>query len=299
MNAAHAPGSDSGPPEDASSEETAHEPLEGGEVLPSGEAASAQATGEASPGPTPGEAAREVEATRAPAGPKIIKRYSNRKLYDTSRSKYVTLDEIARMVKAGDDVRIIDNESKEDLTSVTLTQIIHEREKAAKSMPLEVLRSIIQSSGETLNTLLDRSMASATKSVESSVTEIRQGALSFRDLAARQLAELTESARRFLSREERRAEEFRRAVWVHVDQLEARLEDRAREIRSTRAALEQHHAASKDETPEPASVDQLLERNTHALEHVDALRTRLTALSVLLDRLEAAARGHARDEDEL
>ena len=55
---------------------------------------------------------------------KTVKRYSNRKLYDTERSKYVTLEEIADMIKAGEEVKIIDNKSKEDLTSATLAQII-------------------------------------------------------------------------------------------------------------------------------------------------------------------------------
>ena len=57
---------------------------------------------------------------------KIIKRYSNRKLYDTEQSTYITLDEIQEMVKSGDDIRIIDNKSKEDITNVTLAQIIFE-----------------------------------------------------------------------------------------------------------------------------------------------------------------------------
>ena len=59
----------------------------------------------------------------------LIKRYSNRKLYDTSRSCYVTLEEVAAMVRNGQDVVIIDNKTKEDLTTVTLTQIIFEEEK--------------------------------------------------------------------------------------------------------------------------------------------------------------------------
>jgi polyhydroxyalkanoate synthesis repressor PhaR len=58
--------------------------------------------------------------------PKVIKRYTNRKLYDTVESRYVTLDEIAEMVKAGAEVKVIDNRTKEDLTSVTLAQIIFE-----------------------------------------------------------------------------------------------------------------------------------------------------------------------------
>ena len=64
--------------------------------------------------------------------PKVIKRYSNRKLYDTERSCYVTLDEISQMVKDGVEVKIIDNKTKDDLTSVTLTQIIFAEEKKQK-----------------------------------------------------------------------------------------------------------------------------------------------------------------------
>src|SRR5512132_881801 len=80
--------------------------------------------------------------------PKIIKRYTNRKLYDTVESRYVTLDEIAEMIKGGTEVRIIDNRSKEDLTSVTLAQIIFEEEKKQSQMPLGVLREIIRHGGE-------------------------------------------------------------------------------------------------------------------------------------------------------
>src|SRR4051812_2310973 len=80
--------------------------------------------------------------------PKTIKRYTNRKLYDTVESRYVTLDEIAQMIKAGAEVKIIDNRSKEDLTSVTLAQIIFEEEKKRSQMPLGVLREIIRHGGE-------------------------------------------------------------------------------------------------------------------------------------------------------
>src|SRR5690348_5488418 len=90
--------------------------------------------------------------TPAPEGdkkePKVIKRYTNRKLYDTVESRYVTLDEIAQMIKAGAEVKIIDNRSKEDLTSVTLAQIIFEEEKKRSQMPLGVLREIIRHGGE-------------------------------------------------------------------------------------------------------------------------------------------------------
>ncbi len=80
--------------------------------------------------------------------PKVIKRYTNRKLYDTVESRYVTLDEIAQMIKGGAEVKIVDNRSKEDLTSVTLAQIIFEEEKKRSQMPLGVLREIIRHGGE-------------------------------------------------------------------------------------------------------------------------------------------------------
>lgn len=77
---------------------------------------------------------------------RVIKRYSNRKLYDTDQSSYVTLDEIAEMVRNGDDITIIDNKSGEDLTRVTLAQILFEEEKRdRRGLPLNTLRLIIQS----------------------------------------------------------------------------------------------------------------------------------------------------------
>ena len=84
--------------------------------------------------------------------PRIIKRYANRKLYDTSDSHYITLQQIAELVREGEDVRIIDNTSKEDLTHVTLAQIIYEEEKKADSKVASVgtLRNLIQQSGEKL-----------------------------------------------------------------------------------------------------------------------------------------------------
>src|SRR6185312_10006488 len=80
---------------------------------------------------------------------RIIKRYANRKLYDTEHSRYVTLDQISEMIRAGDDVKIVDNKTKEDLTTVTLAQIIFEEEKKQRSfLPLGAMRNIIQSGGQ-------------------------------------------------------------------------------------------------------------------------------------------------------
>jgi polyhydroxyalkanoate synthesis repressor PhaR len=79
--------------------------------------------------------------------PRIIKRYTNRKLYDTRDSRYVTLSQIAAMVRAGEEMRVIDNATKEDLTSLTLAQIIYEQEKQqAEVLPLSALRELVRRS---------------------------------------------------------------------------------------------------------------------------------------------------------
>jgi polyhydroxyalkanoate synthesis repressor PhaR len=91
--------------------------------------------------------------TPPPRAAKVIKRYANRKLYDTERSCYVTLEEISQMIKEGEDVRVVDNKTKDDLTAVTLAQIIVEEEKKVQKMPLKLLRSIIQSGNDAFSSL--------------------------------------------------------------------------------------------------------------------------------------------------
>ncbi|MFT3773327.1 MAG: polyhydroxyalkanoate synthesis regulator DNA-binding domain-containing protein [Minicystis sp.] len=86
---------------------------------------------------------------------RVIKRYSNRKLYDTKDSRYVTLQQIGEMVRAGEEVQIIDNATKEDKTEVTLALIISEDLKSQpRSVPLGTLRDLIQERGERLLTQL-------------------------------------------------------------------------------------------------------------------------------------------------
>ncbi|HEY8431618.1 MAG TPA: polyhydroxyalkanoate synthesis regulator DNA-binding domain-containing protein [Sandaracinaceae bacterium] len=95
------------------------------------------------------------EQGRPPRDPRVIKRYANRKLYDTRESRYVTLQQIAKLVRDGEEVAIIDNTTKEDLTRVTLAQIIYEEEKSAAESKralasVGTLRQLIQQSGEKL-----------------------------------------------------------------------------------------------------------------------------------------------------
>jgi len=84
----------------------------------------------------------------------VIKRYPNRKLYDTEAKKYITLDGIAKLIRSGEEITVIDHTTEEDLTAVTLTQIIFEQEKKkAGFLPKSVLTGLVQAGGDTLNSL--------------------------------------------------------------------------------------------------------------------------------------------------
>ena len=86
---------------------------------------------------------------------RVIKRYSNRKLYDTKDSRYVTLAQIAEFVRAGEDVQVIDNATKEDKTEATLALIISEEAKTRpKAVPLSTLRALVHTQGEKILTQL-------------------------------------------------------------------------------------------------------------------------------------------------
>ena len=83
---------------------------------------------------------------------RIIKRYGSRKLYDTSESRYISLDDIANWIREGLDIQVLDNASGEDVTAQTLTQVISEEgRKGATRLPNELLHDIIRAGGNAVN----------------------------------------------------------------------------------------------------------------------------------------------------
>jgi len=83
-----------------------------------------------------------------------IKRYPNRKLYDLERKRYVTLDDISILIQEGDDIQVVDHETGDDLTGITLSQIIFEREKKRSGfLPKSILTSLVRTGGGTLDYL--------------------------------------------------------------------------------------------------------------------------------------------------
>jgi polyhydroxyalkanoate synthesis repressor PhaR len=84
----------------------------------------------------------------------VIKRYPNRKLYDTHAKQYVSLDDIAEMIRRGDEVQVVDYASGDDVTTLMLVQIIVEQEKQRSGfLPQPVLTGLIRAGGNTLSAL--------------------------------------------------------------------------------------------------------------------------------------------------
>lgn len=88
---------------------------------------------------------------------RIIKKYQNRKLYDTEDSCYVTLDGIAKMIREGEEIVVIDNNSKQDVTALILTQVLYEQEKSNQSvLPVSILTHIVKSGSNNLFEFMQR-----------------------------------------------------------------------------------------------------------------------------------------------
>ena len=91
----------------------------------------------------------------------IVKKYSNRRLYDTEASQYITLEELADRIRAGADVRVVDAKTNEDLTQATLAQIILESRGAARLLPVPLLTHLIRMGDDALAEFFGRYLGTA------------------------------------------------------------------------------------------------------------------------------------------
>jgi polyhydroxyalkanoate synthesis repressor PhaR len=130
-------------------------------------------------------------------GPVVIKKYANRRLYNTQTSSYVTLDHLAQMVKAGTEFEVHDARSGEDITRSVLTQIIFEEEaKGQNLLPIQFLRRLIRFYGDSLQAFvpgyLDMSMESLTKNQEAMRSKVAEafggGSQAFENLTRQNFA---------------------------------------------------------------------------------------------------------------
>ena len=91
----------------------------------------------------------------------LIKKYSNRRLYDTTRSRYISLEELAETVRSGKEVRVVDAKSGADLTQLTLAQVIFESKNAARLLPPVLLTQLIRLSDDALAEFLGQYVSAA------------------------------------------------------------------------------------------------------------------------------------------
>lgn len=103
---------------------------------------------------------------------RIIKRYQNRKLYDTHQSCYVTLEEIAQIIREGHEIQVIDNKTKNDITYQTQLQLLADQErKALNAKDVELLKRVIRSDDGTFTGYIKALEAKSGLEVEAPKTE--------------------------------------------------------------------------------------------------------------------------------
>jgi len=95
------------------------------------------------------------------ATPVLVKKYGNRRLYDTGDSRYVTLEELAAKIRSGADIRVVDAQTGEDLTQATLTQLVLETGHAARFLPVQLLTQMIRLSDDALAEFFSRYVTGA------------------------------------------------------------------------------------------------------------------------------------------
>ena len=107
----------------------------------------------------PGDSADKQFAGRIMSNQRVIKKYANRRLYDSTGSRHVTLDDLRKMIVSGDKVKVIDDRSGEDLTRAVLLQVISEQEQfGTPVLSIELLESIIRFYGNPVQEMLTRYM---------------------------------------------------------------------------------------------------------------------------------------------
>ena len=108
-------------------------------------------------------------------GPVTIKKYANRRLYNTETSSYITLDNLSQMVRDGRDFRVVDAKSNEDITHNVLTQIIMDEEGRGKSMlPAGFLRQLISLYGDSMQSMVPQYLEASMDAFQRNQSQFRQ-----------------------------------------------------------------------------------------------------------------------------
>jgi polyhydroxyalkanoate synthesis repressor PhaR len=129
-----------------------------------------------------------------------IKKYANRRLYDTESSTYITLDRLAQMVREGREFEVVDAKSGDDITRQVLTQIIVDEEaRGATMLPLNFLKQLIGLYGNSMQTFVPQYLEAAMDSFQRNQSAVRDAFAGnvFADLAKRNMAMFEDASRAF------------------------------------------------------------------------------------------------------
>jgi len=189
---------------------------------------------------------------------RVIKRYSNRKLYDMKDSRYITLEKIAEYVKKGQEIQVVDNQNGEDLTAVILSQILFEQEKSRRGgfLPVSTLQSILQSGEQVLQRTIGAPMSSVKEGV---------------GVAGKMVTDLVEEADRAIGRVVRKGSD----VEAHVAAMRSAMTDLVQKRMEDFVAGIDGRLKQLNET---------MGRVTASLKDLDTLKKRLDEVERLLKK---------------
>jgi len=156
------------------------------------------------------------------SGKVTIKKYANRRLYDTESSAYITLDRLALMVREGREFEVVDAKSGEDITRQVLTQIIVEEEaRGATMLPLSFLKQLIGLYGNSMQTFVPQYLEAAMDAFQRNQSAVRDSFSGnmFADLAKRNMAMFEDASRAFTGKAKTSSEPSS----SEVDELRAEL----------------------------------------------------------------------------
>jgi polyhydroxyalkanoate synthesis repressor PhaR len=204
-----------------------------------------------------------------PEEPTVIKKYANRRLYNTGTSTYVTLEDLAAMVKKGEDFVVYDAKTSEDITRSVLTQIIFEQENKAGQnlLPAPFLRQLIRFYGDSMQMLVPRYLEVSIESLTREQEKFRQQMS--QAFGAGPFAPLEEQVRRNM-------EMFERAftMFVPFARRETQGTDRSADRAAESPAATEPHQATDSQKPAAESADE-----------IDDLKRQLEEVQKRLNRL--------------
>lgn len=172
-----------------------------------------------------------TDAAGSPGDLVVIKKYANRRLYNTETSAYITLEHLAQLVRDGRDFRVVDAKTDEDLTRAVLAQIIMESEsRGANLLPAGFLRQLISMYGDSMQNLVPQYLEASMTAFRRNQSQFEQAmkgafdATPFAELAKRNMAMFEAAAKAFKPKAEPKPDDEVAALKQQLAELQAKVD---------------------------------------------------------------------------